>query len=131
MRAALRLPDGEVRLPLGTLLYTLGLLGHGPPEVVGRLLGVDQGGPDRTFEVLELLQTVAKARHLLTHPLVLCIVALELVGDGVEEIVDLVLVVAAKAALELFAPNIDGSYGISYPPVTGAMKLSMTSKSRD
>src|ERR671910_336926 len=111
MRAALRLPDGEVRLPLGTLLYTLGLLGRGPAEVVGRLLCVDQGVPDRTFEVLELLQPVAKARHLLTHPLVLRIVALELVGDGVEEIVDLVCVVAAKAALELFAPYIDGSYG--------------------
>src|ERR687898_422653 len=111
MRAALRLPDGEVRLPLGALLYTLGLLGRGPPEVVGRLLGVDEGGPDRTFQVLELLQAVAKARHLLTHPLVLRVVALELVGDGVEEIVDLVCVVAAKAALELFAPYIDGSYG--------------------
>src|SRR5215217_2709695 len=82
MRAALRLPDGEIRLPLGALLYALGLTGRGPAEVVGRLLGVDEGGLDRTFEVLELLQAVAKARHLLAHPLVLRIVALELVGDG-------------------------------------------------
>src|SRR5215217_7004966 len=111
MRAALRLPDGEIRLPLGALLYALGLTGRGPAEVVGRLRGVD-----RTFEVLELLQAVAKARHLLAHPLVLRIVALELVGDGVEEIVDLVRVVAAKAALELFAPYIDGSYRHLFSP---------------
>src|SRR5215203_7495769 len=110
MRAALRLPDGEVRLPLGALPYTLGLLGRGPAEVVGRFLGVNERGPDRTFEVLELLQAVAKARHLLAHPLVLRVVALELVGDGVEEVVDLVRVVAAEGALELFAPDIDGSY---------------------
>src|SRR3712207_1527408 len=110
MRAALRLPDGEVRLPLGALLYALGLARGGPAEVVGRLLGVDEGGPDRAFEVLELLQAVAKARDLLAHPLVLRVVALELVGDGVEEIVDLVRVVAAEDALELFAPYIDGSY---------------------
>src|SRR5918995_277745 len=110
MGAALRLPDGEVRLPLGALPYALGLLGRGPAEVIGCLLGVDEGGPDRTFEVLELLQAVAKARHLLAHPLVLRGGALELVGDGVEEIVDLVGVVAAEAALELFAPYIDGSY---------------------
>src|SRR5215217_3319464 len=110
MRTTLRLPDGEVRLPLGALPYALGLLGRGPAEVVGRLLGVDEGGLDRTFEVLELLQAVAKARHLLAHPLVLRVVALELVGDGVEEIVDLVGVVAAETALELFAPYIDGSY---------------------
>src|SRR5829696_3630308 len=110
MRAALRLPDGEVRLPLGVLLYALGLLGRGPAEVVGRLLGVDQGGPDRIFQVLELLQPVAKARDLLAHPLVFRIVALELVGQGVEEIVDLVRLVATEAALELFAPYIDGPY---------------------
>src|SRR5215210_3426672 len=110
MRAALRLPDAEVRLPLGALLYTLGLTGCGPAEVVGRLLGVDEGSPYRPFEVLELLQAVAKARHLLAHPLVLRIVALELVGHGVEEIVDLVRIIAAEAALELFAPYIDGSY---------------------
>src|SRR5215210_2141486 len=110
MRAALRLPNGEVRLPLGVLLYALGLLGRGPAEVVGRLLGVDQGGPDRTFQVLELLQPVAKARDLLAHPLVFRIVALELVGHGVEEIVHLVRLVAAEAVLELFAPYIDGPY---------------------
>src|ERR671911_1604579 len=110
MRTTLRLPDGEVRLPLGALPYALGLLGRGPAEVVGRLLGVDEGGLDRTFKVLELLQAVPKARHLLAHRLVLRVVALELVGDGVEEIVDLVGVVAAEAALELFAPYIDGSY---------------------
>src|SRR5215204_6615295 len=110
MRTTLRLPDGEVRLPLGALPYALGLLGRGPAEVVGRLLGMDEGGLDRTFEVLELLQAVAKARHLLAHPLVLRVVALELVGDGVEEVVDLVRVVAAEGALELFAPYIDGSY---------------------
>jgi hypothetical protein len=34
MRAALRLPDGEVRLPLGVLLYALGLLGRGRAQVV-------------------------------------------------------------------------------------------------
>src|SRR5215211_6463671 len=110
MGAALRLPDGEVRLPLGTLLRALGLLDRGPAEIVGRLLGVDQGGPDRTFQVLELLQPVAKARDLLAHPLVLSIVALELVGHGVEEIVDLVRVVAAESALELFAPDVYWSY---------------------
>src|ERR687897_5185 len=110
MRAALRLPDGEVCLPLGALPNALGLLGRCPAEVVGGLLGVDEGGPDRTFEVLELLQAVAKARHLLAHPLVLRVIALELVGDGVEEIVDLIRVVAAEGALELFAPHIDGSY---------------------
>src|ERR671912_800213 len=110
MRTTLRLPDGEVRLPLGALPYTLGLLGRGPAEVVGRLLGVDQGGPDRTFQVLELLQPVAKARHLLAHPLVLRIIALELVGHGVEEIVDLVRLVAAEAVLELLAPYVDWSY---------------------
>ncbi len=110
MGAALRLPDGEVRLPLGTLLRALGLLDRGPAEIVGRLLGVDQGGPDRTFQVLELLQPVAKARDLLAHPLVLSIVALELVGHGVEEIVYLVRVVAAESDFELFAPYIDGSY---------------------
>src|SRR5215210_9210647 len=110
MRAALSLRDGEVSLPLGALLDALRLLGRGPAEVVGRLLGVDEGGPDRTFEVLELLQAVAKARHFLAHPLVLRVVVLELVGDGVEEVVDLVRVVAAEAALELFAPYIDGSY---------------------
>src|SRR5215204_4983612 len=110
MRAALRLPDGEVRLPLGALLYALGLLGRGPAEVVGRLFGMDERGPDRTFQVLELLQPVPKARHLLAHPLVLRIVALELVGHGVEEIVDLVRLVAAEAALELFAPYINWSY---------------------
>src|SRR5215203_5960706 len=110
MRAALRLPDGEVRLPLGALLYALGLLGRGPAEVVGRLFGMDERGPDRTFQVLELLQPVPKARHLLAHPLVLRIVALELVGHGVEEIVDLVRLVAAEAALELFAPNDYWSY---------------------
>src|SRR5215203_6633946 len=110
MRAALRLPDGEVRLPLGALLNGFGLTGRGPAEIVGRLLGVDEGVPDRTFEVLELLQAVAKTRHFLAHPLVLRVVALELVGDGVEEIVDLVRVVAAEAALELFAPYVDGSY---------------------
>src|SRR5919112_6204061 len=110
MRAALRLPDGEVRLPLGALLNAFGLTRRGPAEIVGRLLGVDEGVPDRTFEVLELLQAVAKTRHFLAHPLVLRVVALELVGDGVEEIVDLVRVVAAEAALELFAPHIDGSY---------------------
>ena len=85
MRAALRFPDGEVRLPLGPVLYALGLLGRGPAEVVGRLLGVYQGGPDRTFQFLELLQPVAKARDLLAHPLVFRIVALELVGHSVEE----------------------------------------------
>src|SRR5919106_6237012 len=110
MRAALRLPDGKVSLPLGALLDTLGLTGRGPAEVVGRLLCVDEGGPDRTLEFLELLQPVAKARYLLAHPLVLRKVALELVGDGVEEVVDLVRVVAAETALELFAPYIDGSY---------------------
>src|SRR5215210_483763 len=104
MRAALRLPDDEVRLPLGALLNAFGLTGRGPAEVVGRLLGVDEGSPYRPFEVLELLQAVAKARHLLAHPLVLRIVALELVGHGVEEIVDLVRIIAAEAALELFAP---------------------------
>src|SRR5215204_1433420 len=116
MRTTLRLPDGEVRLPLGALPYALGLLGRGPAEVVGRLLGMDEGGLDRTFEVLELLQAVAKARHLLAHPLVLRVVALELVGDGVEEVVDLVRVVAAEAALELFAPYIDGSYRHLFSP---------------
>src|SRR5215210_2410008 len=110
MRAALRLPDGEVRLPLGGLLYALGLLGRRPAEIVRRLFGVDQGGPDRTLQVLELLKPVAKARHLLAHPLVLGIVALELVGHGVEEIVDLVRLVAAEAALELFAPYVYWSY---------------------
>src|SRR5215210_8256391 len=110
MRAALCLPDGEVRLPLGVLLYALGLLGRRPAEVVGRLLGVDEGGPDRTFQVLELLQPVAKARDLLAHPLVLRIVALELVGNGVEEIVHLVRLVAAEAVLELFAPYVNWSY---------------------
>src|SRR5215203_6811453 len=123
MRAALRLPDGEIRLPLGALPYTLGLLGRGPAEVVGRLLGVDEGGPDRTFEVLELLQAVAKARNLLAHPLVLCVIALELVGDGVEEVVDLVRVVAAEGALELFAPYIDGSYGHLSSPRNGCYEL--------
>src|ERR671916_2141286 len=110
MRAALSLPDGEISLPLGALLDALRLLGRGPAEIVGRLLGVDEGGPDRTFQILELLQPVAKARDLLAHPLVLSIVALELVGHSVEEIVDLVRVVAAESALELFAPYIDGSY---------------------
>src|SRR5829696_5127389 len=136
MRAAVRLPDGEVRLPLGALLYTLGLTGRCPAEVIGRLLRVDEGGPDRTFEVLELLQAVAKARHLLAHPLVLRVVALELVGHGVEEIVDLVRVVAAEAALDLFAPYINGSYGHLLSPrnmsyrVIGLMKLSMMIKSK-
>src|SRR5215218_11103160 len=136
MRAALRLPDGEVRLPLGALLQALGLLGRGPAEVVGRLLGVDQGGPDRTFQVLELLQPVAKTRHLLAHPLVFRVVALELVGHGVEEIVDLVRVVTTEAALELFAPYINGSYGHLLSPrnmsyrVIGLMKLSMMIKSK-
>jgi hypothetical protein len=116
MRAALRLPDDEVRLPLGALLNAFGLTGRGPAEVVGRLLGVDEGVPDRSFEVLELLQAVAKARHLLAHPLVLRIVTLELVGDGVEEIVDLGCVVAAEAALELFAPYIGGSYRHLFSP---------------
>src|SRR5215210_4201574 len=102
MRAALRLPDGEVRLPLGVLLYALGLLGRGPAEVVGRLLGVDEGGPDRTFQILELLQPVAEARDLLAHPLVLSVVALE--------VVDLVRLVAAEAALELFAPDVYWPY---------------------
>src|SRR5215210_4022975 len=110
MRAALRLPDGEVRLPLGGLLYALGLLGRRPAEIVRRLFSVDEGGPDRTLQVLELLKPVAKARHLLAHPLVLGIVALELVGHGVEEIVDLVRLVAAEAALELFAPYVYWSY---------------------
>src|SRR5688500_19472203 len=110
MRAALRLPDGEVRLPLGALPYALGLLGRGPAEVIGCLLGVDEGGPDRTFEVLELLQAVAKARHFLAHPLVLRIAAFVLVGHRVEEVVDLVRVVAAEGALELFAPHVDGPY---------------------
>src|SRR5688572_21892320 len=110
MRAALRLPDGEFRLPLGAQLYALGLLGRGPAEVVGGLLGVYEGGPDGTFEVLELLQAVAKARHLLAHPLVLRIVAFVLVGHSVEEIVDLIRVVAAETALELFSSHIDGSY---------------------
>ena len=97
-------------------------------EVVGGLLGVDEGGPDRTFEVLELLQAVAQARHLLAHPLVLRVVALELVGHGVEEVVDLVRVVAAEAALELLAPYVDRSYRHLYHPVTGRMKLSMMIK---
>src|SRR5215208_4440112 len=110
MRAALRLPDGEVCLPLGTLLYTLGLLDRSLAEILGRLFGVDQGGLYRTFKFLELPQPIAKARHLFTHPLVLRMVALEVVGDSVEEIVDLVRVVAAEGALELFAPYIDGSY---------------------
>src|ERR671913_1635633 len=110
MRAALRLPDGEFRLPLGALLDALGLLGRGPAEVVGGLLGVYEGCPDRTFEVLELLQAVTKARHLLAHPLVLRIVSFVLVGHSVEEVVDLVRVVAAEAALELFAPYVDGPY---------------------
>src|SRR5215211_2023290 len=110
MGAALGLPDGEISLPLGALLQALGLLGRGPPKVVGSLLRVDEGGPDRIFQVLELLQPVAKARHLLAHPLVLRIVALELVGHGVEEVVDLVRLVAAEAVLELFAPNVYGSY---------------------
>src|SRR5215208_5138011 len=116
MRAALRLPDGEVRLPLGALLNAFGLTGRGPAKSVGRLLSVDEGVPDRTFEVLELLQAVAKTRHLLAHPLVLRVVALELIGDGVEEIFDLVRVVAAEGALELFAPNIDGSYRHLFSP---------------
>src|SRR5215210_828463 len=110
MGAALGLPDGEISLPLGALLQALGLLGRGPPEVVGSLLRVNEGGPDRTFQILELLQPVAKARHLLAHPLVLRIVALELVGHGVEEIVDLVRLVAAEAVLELFAPYVYWSY---------------------
>src|SRR5215212_2291463 len=110
MRATLRLPDGKVRLSLGVLLYALGLLGRGPAEVVGRLLGVYEGGPDRAFQVLELLQPLAKARHLLAQPLVLRIVALELVGHGVEEVVDLVRLVAAEAVLELLAPYVNWSY---------------------
>src|ERR671912_702688 len=110
MGAALGLPDDEFRLPLGALLYALGLLGRGLAEVVGGLLGVYEGGPDGPFEVLELLQAVAKTRHLLAHPLVLRIVAFVLVGHSVEEVVDLVRVVAAKGALEFFAPYVDGPY---------------------
>src|SRR5215217_6692406 len=122
MRAALRLPDGEVCLPLGTLLYTLGLLDRSLAEILGRLFGVDQGGLYRTFKFLELPQPVAKARHLLTHPLVLRMVALEVVGDSVQEIVDLVRVVARKVLLNSLRLISMGRIGILDHPVTGAMK---------
>src|SRR5215217_2829077 len=109
--ARLRLPYGEVRLPLGALAQVLGLARRGAPEVVGGVLGVDEGGADGALKVLELLQPVAQARDLLAHPLVLRVVALELVGNRVEEVVHLVGVVAAEAALELLTPDVDRSYG--------------------
>ena len=71
---------------------------------------MDEGGPDRALQVLELLQPVPEARDLLAHPLVLGVGALELVGDRVEEVVDLVRVVAAEAVLELLAPDVYRSY---------------------
>src|SRR5215213_1485068 len=77
---------------------------------------MDEGCPDRAFEVLELLQPVAQARYLLAHPLVFGIVALELVCDGIKEVVDLVRVVASEAVLELFTPDVDGSYRHSGSP---------------
>src|SRR5215212_1690299 len=108
--ARLRLPYGEVRLPLGALAQVLGLARRGAPEVVGGVLGVDEGGADGALKVLELLQPVAQARDLLAHPLVLRVVALELVGNRVEEVVHLVGVVAAEAALELLTPYVDRPY---------------------
>ncbi len=106
VRAALRLADRELRLPPGALADVLGLSGCGPAEVVGGLLGVDEGGPDRALKLLELLQAVAEARDLLAHPLVLRVAALELVGNGVEKVVYLVCVVAAEAVSELLAPDV-------------------------
>ena len=106
MGAVLRLPDRKVRLPGGALADVLGLPVAASPQIVGGLLGVDEGGADRALQVLELLQPVAQARDLLAHPLVLRIGALELVGHRVQEVVDLVRVVAAEAALELLAPDV-------------------------
>ena len=91
---------------LGALPQVLGLLGRGTSEVVRCLLSVDEGGPYGALQILELLQPVTEARHLLAHPLVLRVVALELVGNRVQEIVNLVRVVAAEAVLELLAPYI-------------------------
>src|SRR5918997_2975386 len=95
MRAGLRLPDREIRLPA-----------RAPALVVCGLLGMDERGLDRALQLLELLQALAEARDLLAHPRVIRVGALELVGDRVQEVVHLVGVVAAEAALELLAPDV-------------------------
>jgi hypothetical protein len=75
-----------------------------------------EGFLDRGFELLELLETFPKARYLLQHPLVLGEGALELVRDLVQEVVYLVGVVAAEAALELLAPDVYWSYSHEITP---------------
>jgi hypothetical protein len=62
------------------------------------------------------LETFPEARHLLQHPLVLGEGALELVRNLVQEIVHLVRVVAAEAALELLAPDVYWSYSHEITP---------------
>src|SRR3712207_2319323 len=106
VRAGLRLADRKVRLPARALAEVLGFAGGAPAEVLGGLLRVNEGGPDRALQLLELLQALAEARDLLAHPRVVRVGALELVRDGVEEVVYLVGVVAAEAAPELLAPDV-------------------------
>jgi hypothetical protein len=60
VRAALRLAIVNSASRLALWLDVLGLPVGGAAEVVGRLLRVDERGPDRTLEVLELLQAVLR-----------------------------------------------------------------------
>src|SRR5918993_3070949 len=105
-----------MRLLLRLAHDQLCLLASVPPQVACGLLGVDERLPDRGLQLLELLEALLERRDLLRHSLVLGEGSLELVRDLVQEVVHLVRIIAAEAALELLAPYVHRSYSHKITP---------------